>query len=794
MKKWLLRGLGLIAAIALITVVAGWVLVRASLPTLDGTIDADGLEGVATIARDDSGIPVITAGSREDLAYATGFAHGQDRYFQMDLIRRRAAGELSELFGDAALDADRSLRWHRFRPLAREILAEQDDADRRVIERYADGVNAGLASLGARPFEYLVLRQTPEPWLPEDSVLVVQAMFMTLNDSRARKDVRRGYAQRVLSDRVYEWMYPEGTEWDAPLMGEARTPPEFPSAEEFRVRDWQGEAPAANEQGRPPLDGSNNWAVSGALTVTGRALVSNDMHLGLTAPNIYYQARLVQTGESPRDVAGVTLPGAPFVIAGSNGNVAWGYTNSYGDWSDAVKVLPGAEQGTYRTPEGDLPFVIHEETIEVAGGEPQVLEIRETIWGPIDEGASYPEAEIAVSWTAHHSRSVNLNILRLETATSVPEAMSIANAMGIPPQNFVTGDADGNIGWTIAGQIPVRSDYDSMVPADWSAAPGWTGWRSPEEYPRVYNPDSGRIWTANSRVADAEALEIIGDGGYDLAARSRQIRENLFAAERFEPEDMLEIQYDDRAVFLTRWRDLLLATLTEPVVADDPDLREYRQLVEDWVPRAAPESVGYRLVRGFRLEVRSRVFHGLTGPVRDEYPEDVDLLISNQFEGPLWQLVNERPLHLLSGEYSSWDELLVSAVRANGDYLTDTYQGPLSDRTWGEYNTATIQHPLSRAMPFLSDWLDMPRDPLNGDSNLPKAQGPGFGASQRFSVSPGDEANAIMHMPTGQSGHPLSPWYRDGHEDWVAGRPSPFLPGLAVHTLTLVPAGGNMAE
>ena len=794
MKKWLLRGLGLIAAIALITVVAGWVLVRASLPTLDGTIDADGLEGVATIARDDSGIPVITAGSREDLAYATGFAHGQDRYFQMDLIRRRAAGELSELFGDAALDADRSLRWHRFRPLAREILAEQDDADRRVIERYADGVNAGLASLGARPFEYLVLRQTPEPWLPEDSVLVVQAMFMTLNDSRARKDVRRGYAQRVLSDRVYEWMYPEGTEWDAPLMGEARTPPEFPSAEEFRVRDWQGEAPAANEQGRPPLDGSNNWAVSGALTVTGRALVSNDMHLGLTAPNIYYQARLVQTGESPRDVAGVTLPGAPFVIAGSNGNVAWGYTNSYGDWSDAVKVLPGAEQGTYRTPEGDLPFVIHEETIEVAGGEPQVLEIRETIWGPIDEGASYPEAEIAVSWTAHHSRSVNLNILRLETATSVPEAMSIANTMGIPPQNFVTGDADGNIGWTIAGQIPVRSDYDSMVPADWSAAPGWTGWRSPEEYPRVYNPDSGRIWTANSRVADAAALEIIGDGGYDLAARSRQIRENLFAAERFEPEDMLEIQYDDRAVFLTRWRDLLLATLTEPVVADDPDLREYRQLVEDWVPRAAPESVGYRLVRGFRLEVRSRVFHGLTGPVRDEYPEDVDLLISNQFEGPLWQLVNERPLHLLSGEYSSWDELLVSAVRANGDYLTDTYQGPLSDRTWGEYNTATIQHPLSRAMPFLSDWLDMPRDPLNGDSNLPKAQGPGFGASQRFSVSPGDEANAIMHMPTGQSGHPLSPWYRDGHEDWVAGRPSPFLPGLAVHTLTLVPAGGNMAE
>ena len=794
MKKVLFRGLIGVAAVALLVAAAGWILVRASLPALDGEIVADGLRGTATIARDDAGLPVITAASRADLAFATGFAPGQDRYFPMDLIRRRAAGELSELFGEVALDADRGLRWHRFRAVAREVLAAQNEADRRVIERYADGVNAGLESLGARPFEYFVLRKSPEPWAPEDTVLVVHAMFMTLNDSRARKDVRRGYARRVLSDRVYEWMYPEGTEWDAPLMGDARTPPAFPSADEFRVRDWQGEAPAANEQGRPPLDGSNNWAVSGALTSTGRALVSNDMHLGLTAPNIYYQARLVQTGDSPRDVAGVTLPGAPFVIAGSNGRIAWGYTNSYGDWSDAIVIQPGDEPGTYRTPDGDLPFVVHEETIEVAGGEPQKLEIRETIWGPIDEGADYPDGEIAVSWTAHDPRSVNLRILRLETAASVEEALGIANTMGIPPQNFVTGDAAGNIGWTIAGQIPVRANYDSTVPADWSTETGWPGWQRPEQYPRVYNPESGRIWTANSRVADAEALAIIGDGGYDLAARSRQIRDNLFAADSFAPEDMLGIQYDDRAIFLARWRDLLLATLTDERVADDPELAEYRHLVEEWIPRAAPESVGYRLVRGFRLEVRSRVFHGLTSPVREQYDDDVELLISNQFEGPLWELVNERPLHLLSGEYASWDDLLVAAARSNIDYLTETFEGPLGDRSWGEYNTASIRHPLSRAVPVLSDWLDMPREPLSGDSNLPKAQGPGFGASQRFSVSPGDEENAIMHMPTGQSGHPFSPWYRDGHEDWVAGRPSPFLPGDAVHTLTLVPAGGNMAE
>ena len=275
---------------------------------------------------------------------------------------------------------------------------------------------------------------------------------------------------------------------------------------------------------------------------------------------------------------------------------------------------------------------------------------------------------------------------------------------------------------------------------------------------------------------------------------ARAACDNLFAAETFGPVDMLEIQYDDRAVFLARWRDLLLETLTEEAVAGDPELEEYRRLIDDWLPRAAPESVGYRLVRGFRLEVRSRVFHGLMGPVRDRYGDDVELLISNQFEAPLWELVNERPMHLLSGDYSSWDDLLLAAVRSNIDYLTETFEGPLGERTWGEYNTASIRHPLSRAIPALSDWLDMPREPLSGDSNLPKAQGPGFGASERFSVSPGDEANGIMHMPTGQSGHPFSPYYRDGHEDWVAGRPSPFLPGEAVHTLTLVPAGGNMVE
>ena len=788
MRRWILRA-G-VAAIALLGIAAlvVWLSLRASLPQLDGELAAPGLGQSASIQRDEAGIPTIMAHTRADLAYATGFAHAQDRYFQMDLIRRQAAGELSALFGEAALSTDKRYRFHRFRDRARAVITASSDDHVAILESYAAGANAGLASLGARPFEYIVIGAEPEPWRAEDSVLVVYAMFMQLNDGRASKDVRRGYAHRVLPEAVFDWLYPGGSRWDAPIMGEARTPPALPPASVFSVRDVVDEPPAAGEVGKPYLNGSNNWVVGGDLTGTGRALMSNDMHLGHNVPNIWYQARLVATGGEPRDVTGVSLPGTAFVTAGSNGNIAWGYTNSYGDWADAVLLRPGAEAGTYRTPQGDLAFEVRRETIEVRDAEPVVYEIRETIWGPVEDTVDYPDGDIAVSWIAHSPEALNLNLVTLERAADVEEALDIAATMGIPPQNFVVGDSRGNVGWTIAGQIPVRNGFYAMVPADWSREEGWLGWLHPSDYPRVVNPANGRIWTANARVADAEALAIIGDGGYDLGARAAQIRDSLLATEEFSPADMLAIQYDDRALFLARWRDLILELLSDERVAGNPELVEYRDLVRDWIPRATPESVGYRLVRAFRLEVQSKVFHALTAPVRAAHGQDVEPLLSNQFEGVLWQLLTERPEHLLPGAYASWDELLLDAIDTNIAWFAEHYDGGLAERSWGEVNTASIRHPLSRALPALSRWLDMPAEPLNGDVDLPKAQGPAFGASQRFSVSPGDEANGLMHMPTGQSGHPLSAFYRKGHDEWVHGRPSPFLPGVTLHELILVPA------
>jgi penicillin amidase len=773
-RSWLKRLLVAALLLLAVSVVSLWLILRASLPNIVGEIVAAGLTANATIERDEAGIPTITAGNRADLAYAMGFAHGQDRFFQMDLIRRQAAGELSELFGDIALDVDKRSRFHRFRTRARAVLERASPAGVELVGSYAAGVNAGLTSLGARPFEYLLLGTEPQPWRSEDTVLVVYAMFVDLNDERAKNDVRRGLAHRALPPGVYDWLYPDGTSWDAPLLGEPRGESRPPPASVFSIRHVTEEAPPSGERGKKFLTGSNNWVVSGALTETGRALMSNDMHLGHRVPNIWYQLRLVVRGDDARDVTGVSLPGTPFISAGSNGSVAWGYTNSYGDWSDAVLLRAGALPGTYRTPEGDREFEVHRERIEVKDGEPHIYEIRETIWGPVDDLIDYPDGEIAVSWTAHSPEALNLKMIALETAFTVEEALQIAATMGIPPQNFVTGDAGGNIGWTIAGQIPVKTDFNAMIPADWS--------------PRIVNPYNGRIWTANARVVDGEALEVIGDSGYDLGARARQIRDGLHARDTFEAVDMLEIQYDDRAVFLERWRDLILELLTNERVASDPELAEYRELVRNWIPRATPESVGYRLVRAFRLDVQTKVFHALMSPVRAGNEVAVEPVLSNQFEAVLWPLLRERPEHLLPGRYETWDDLLLDAIRTNLRWFNDNYGRTLAERTWGELNTASIRHPLSRSLPFVSAWLDMPADRLNGDVDLPKAQSPAFGASQRFSVSPGDEENGLMQMPTGQSGHPLSPFYRKGHDDWVHGRPNPFLPGEPQYTLLLLPA------
>lgn len=766
----------------------GYLMVRSSLPPIAGKILATGLTDDVVIDRDDAGVPTIQATNRNDLAFATGFVHGQDRFFQMDLMRRKAAGELAELFGELALPLDQTHRLHRFRYRAEQVVANLASREAQILSAYAAGVNAGLASLHARPFEYLVLRSQPQAWHAADSMLVAFAMFLELDEERAGPDMQRGLVQRALPGEVFRWLYPSGTSWDAPLHGDARSAAPIPPPDSYNLRApgiAPSALPTAGDASDAPLPGSNSWAVAGSLSLSGKAIIASDMHLPIAVPNTFYRARLIVTGSDGIDVSGVSLPGTPLIVAGSNGHVAWAFTNSYGDWSDAILLRDGDEAGTYRTPAGPRHFATHREIINVKDAEPRELVIRETIWGPVLDDERYPDGLIAVRWIAHDRRAVNLRHLDLERAESLEEALAIANRMGMPPQNFVAGDSAGNIGWTIAGSIPGRADFDARVPVDWSEGEGWLGWLDADEYPRIVNPDSGRIWTANARAVDGQALQVIGDGGYDLGARARQIRDHLFAAERFEVHDMLLIQLDDRAIFLSRWRDLLLRVLDDRAVAATTSRQEYRDLVEGWVPRASVDSVGYRLVRAFRLAIKRQVFDMLTAPARIAENAGRPLLQSKQFEDVLWSLLHQQPMHLLTADYASWDDLMLAAVDEVVADLQTGFRGPLAERDWGERNTVSIRHPLSQALPLPPSWFDMPHRALPGDVNMPRVQSPAFGASVRFALSPGDEPGGYLHMPTGQSGNPLSDFYRAGHEDWAEGRASSFLPAASRYRLVL---------
>lgn len=792
---WLTSG----GLLALLIGTGGWlyILLRGSLAQLDGVAPLAGLSAPVIVERDVLGIPTIRGESRLDVARATGFVHAQERFFQMDLLRRTAAGELAAVLGPAVLHLDRTNRVHRFRHRAQHVLTTASAEERALIAAYTAGANAGLAALSAPPFEYLLLRATPEPWRPEDTPLVIYAMILDLQGWQWPRESARGVLRDTLPPELATFLDPSGTEWDTPLQGEPFPAPSSPGPEVFDLRHPRSPRPLAEEESgaraksstqfAEPLSGSNNWAVAGQLTTHGGALLANDMHLALRLPNIWYRAALIypdgRSGENRID--GVTLPGTPAIVSGSNGHIAWGYTNSEGDWADLVELEPATDGEGYQTPDGPRAFIRTREMLEVKSGPAETLDILETVWGPVVD-RDHRGQRRALRWVAHDARAVNLGLLALERADTLETALDIVNRAGAPAQNVLLASADGRIAWTLSGPIPHRFGHDGRRPASWANSQrGWSGWLEPAEYPRIVDPPSGRLWTANNRVVDGEWLNIVGDGGYALGARARQIRDGLLERNPFGERDFLNLQLDDRALFLGRWRELLLATLTLDAVRAGGRRDELRRTVADWGGRAAVDSVGYRAVRTFRLKVWERAFMPLTTACRQADPR-FDYGLLRQSEGPLWQLISQRPPHLLDPRYANWPALLLDAADATLAELTADGR-PLAAHTWGDHNQIHIQHPFSRFLPGLSRWLDLPAQALPGDLYMPRIQTLDSGASERLVVAPGREPAGILHLPGGQSGHPLSPFYQAGHAAWAKGEPLPLLPGPAAHRLRLEP-------
>lgn len=786
---------GVLLGIALISLLAAFFLLQRSLPRLEGGVAAEGLAASVTVERDAQGVPTISGRTRADLAWALGYLHAQERFFQMDLLRRAAAGELSDLVGSAALQKDRVNRVHRFRSRASTVLAAMQPDERQVLNAYVAGVNRGLEDLGSAPFEYLLLLTKPAAWKAEDTILVVYAMYLTLQEANGMSERRRADAMETLGQPLADFLFPEGTSWDAALDGSTLPAPKIPlaglkhAANQSRVRE------AAID---PPIPGSNGFAVGGEISARGAAIVANDMHLGLREPNTWYRARLVMTDSADGktlDVTGVTLPGAPNIVAGSNGRIAWGFTNSYVDTSDVV-VLEKVDGGSnrYRTPEGPRELSRIEERLCQRCSQSETLTVEESIWGPVI-GLDAHGRKLAFRWIAHDPVAVNLRgALDLEAAASVRDALEIAHRMGIPHQNLVVGDTQGDIGWTVTGALPRRYGIDGREPTSWADGErGWNGYLSSQETPAIYNPANHRIWTANARIVGGEALTKLGDGSYAHGARARQIRDSLLARSRFDEQDLLAIQLDDRGLLLERWQNLLLGALRSR--AEQPRYARLIPEVEHWGGRAQPESVGYRLVRAFRLELISAIYDAYTGamPVLEEAPNKSQSrrLPTNQADEPAWRLLSERPTRLIPPGYSNWDAVVDRALEKVLSALETDAGGRLDGFTWGSANHTGIYHPLAQAVFGMSAALAPPDEPLPGDIYQPRVSAPGFGASVRFVIAPGQEATGLFHMPTGQSGHPLSPYYNVGHEDWAKGQPTPFLPGATLWRLRFQPDGGG---
>jgi penicillin amidase len=792
-RRWAAYAVLSLALLGLLLAIVAWRFLHASLPQLDGERHVPGLHAAVNIERDRLGVPTIVGKDRADVAYATGFLHAQDRFFQMDLLRRMAAGELSALFGAVALETDTAHRLHRFRARAQQVVATLPLAERVVLERYVAGVNDGLAALGARPFEYGLLRSEPQPWRMEDTMLVVWAMYFDLQGHELSRKLSRGWLAVHSTPEQLAFLLPTASAWDAPLDADKVNDirPSIPT----QGPNWLGfrEAPKhmAEVAGRSSI-GSNNWALAGNRSQTGSALVANDMHLDIRLPHIWYRADLQfdDAAGTHRRVTGVTLPGAPLIVVGSNGRVAWGFTNSFGDYLDLISVEQDPmDPFRFKLPGGWEKARQRTETIAVKGAADVPLAISDTSLGPIWEvdGKHY-----VVHWIAHEAGAVNLGLMAMEQAGSLTDALAIGNRAGIPSQNLVAGDAAGHIGWTIAGPLPQReNDFASSLPFDAAVSKTWTSHRLPDDYPRVIDPPAGQLSTANARQLAGPAYAKLGDGGADIGARAQQIRDDLKRLGKTDERGAYGVVLDDRALFVAPWRDRALKALDPASLEGKPKRAELRRLLSDgWDGHASAASVGYRLARGYMFAVYAQLFAVADADMMlaDEHAH-VDAANLRWFEVAA-RLLDERPAGWLPHGMRDWHAVELAAI----DQMIDDFERkgtPLAQASWGARNTARIAHPFAGLLPALRPWLGAPPDQLAGDENMPRVAAPSFGPSERMVVSPGHEAQGIFNMPGGQSGHPLSPYFLAGHADWVAGegRPGTFLPGSAEHRLRLTPGG-----
>jgi penicillin amidase len=556
MRKFL-RISGYLAALLAALIAGAYFYLRQSLPETEGEIHLAGLGGSVEILRDRYGIPHIFAPSPEDASFALGFVHAQDRLWQMEMSRRVAAGRVAEIVGAGALETDRFLRTLGVRRAAQANLRVLDAETVRMLEAYAAGVNAFLASDPVLPPEFWLTGVRPELWSPVDSISWIKMMAWDLGGNWRDELLRMRLAKTLPLARIHEFLPPYPGE-AVPVIADLKEL--YSSMERDAVRLARF---APDSEGL----GSNNWVVSGARTESGKPLLANDPHLGLSAPPVWYFAHISAPGVN---VIGSTLPGVPGVILGRNERIAWGFTNTGPDVQDLyIEKLDAA--GGYLAPEGPRPFQVIEEIIQVKGAEPEKLRVRVTRHGPVISDVSRAAQElaprghvIAFSWTAlaEGDRSMQA-ALKFARASEWDGFLAAARDYQTPQQNIVYADIDGNIGFIAAGRVPQRkpaNDLKGMAPAPgWLEKYDWAGSIPFDELPRSFNPPGGAIVTANHRITPPGYPHLISSN-WEPPFRADRIQALLDATPKHNVQSFARIQADVTSLAMRELLPKLLAT------------------------------------------------------------------------------------------------------------------------------------------------------------------------------------------------------------------------------------------
>jgi penicillin amidase len=811
--------------IVLIVVIAGFGILwlrsaaKAALPQRDGDIHLAGLSAPVTVRRDRHGVPHIEAASQEDLFIAQGYVTAQDRLWQMDTYRRSANGELAEILGPSLLPHDEAQRMFQFRNVARRIYASLPHDERARYDAYARGVNLFIAThTDSLPPEFRLLHYTPQPWTGADSISI-GTMMVDMLDSHWQVKLTRGRIAAKLNDPKLESdLYPVGSWRDHPPTGEILdlsqphpAPPgtsnegddERTESRVIRVPDWSTPLGAPSKPrflrlGRDSanldvhalsstaacpgcIPGSNNWVISGAHTASGKPLLSNDMHLELNVPNIWYMADLRAPGFH---AAGVSLPGVPFIIAGHNDHIAWGFTALYADTQDLY--VEKVQGNNYER--GDTtwqPLIVDHEVIHVRGRKDVPYDVRLTDHGPLlDPALIHDSRAIALKWTLYDSSLDTIPIYAINSASNWTEFTAALSQWCWPTQNVVYSDDQGHIGYHATGKVPLRPSGIARVPISTKPAISqeWQGYIPFEDMPNAFDPPSGFLATANSRVTSDKSKYPLTDEWAD-PYRAERIYKLLQGRDHLTTADLLAVQTDIYSEVDQELAHRFASAIDHSSNADD-QLRKAADLMRGWDGRLTTGSAAASVAVNTRYELRSMLLEPKLGDLWKDYQWSE----SNFAEEEI--VMHASPDWLPPG-YKDWDSFLTDAVRRG----MKTGKAPSDVSTWnyGSWHVIDLEHPLSTFVPFIGRIAGTGPQPLSGDTTTIKQVGRAFGPSQRFTMDWSNIDGSTEDIVLGESGNPYSPYFRDQWDDYYNGRTfaMPFTPAAVStntrHILRLLP-------